>query len=195
MLPLAYFIRHGLTDWNAEGRLQGQADTDINETGRGQADRNGAALAKLVERPETFEFVASPMRRTRETMERIRLAMGLPRQGYRTDARLVEVHFGDWQGHTISELEERLPGCTAGRARDKWRFMPPGAAAESYELLADRVAPWLAELRRPTVCVTHGGIIRVLFRLVEAYSAEAAAAGSVPQDRILELRGGRLRWL
>jgi probable phosphoglycerate mutase len=195
MLPLAYFVRHGLTDWNAEGRIQGQVDTDINEVGRRQADANGARLAELIKRPDEFDFVASPKRRTRETMERIRAAMGLPRDGYRTDPRLIEMHFGDWQTFTLAEIDEKTPGANATRERDKWNYMPPGAEAESYQMLADRIRPWLAELKHPTVCVTHGGIIRVMFRLIENHDPEAACKISVPQDRILELNGGRLRWI
>ena len=114
MPPLCYFVRHGQTAWNAELRLQGQADTDMTELGRSQAVRNGRRLAELVDTPEDFDFVASPLKRTRETMELVRAAMGLPPQGYRTEPRLMEVHFGDWQGFTYAELEERQPGCDGG---------------------------------------------------------------------------------
>ncbi len=110
MTPLVYFVRHGETDWNAEGRLQGQADTDINALGRGQADRNGRRLAALIADASAFDFVASPMRRTRETMERIRHAMGLDPHGYRLEPRLIEVHFGGWQGRTFAEIEADEPG-------------------------------------------------------------------------------------
>lgn len=194
MLPPVFFVRHGLTDWNAEGRLQGQAETELSEIGRMQADRNGRLLSELIPDPESFDFVASPMRRTRETMERVRAAMGLPPQEYRTDPRLMELHFGDWQGSTLAELEARAPGSTEPRVRDKWRFMPPGAEAESYEMLSHRVAPWLLELQRPTVCVTHGGIVRCVFHLVEGMPGEQAAAMLVPQDQLLELRDGKLSW-
>lgn len=195
MLPHAYFVRHGLTDWNAEGRFQGQTDTDINETGRRQADRNGALLAELIGTAEGFDFVASPKRRTRETMERVRAAMGLPREGYRTDDRLIEMHYGDWERFTLAEIEQRTPGSSEAREGDKWHYRPPGEKAESYELLAERISPWLAELKQPTLCVTHGGIIRVLFRLIEGWPVEAACKDPVPQNRILELNEGRLRWL
>ena len=195
MLPLLYFVRHGETDWNAEERLQGQADTDLNERGRMQADQNGRRLAEIVSDPSSFDFVASPMRRTRETMERVRIQMGLPPQGFRTDPRLKEVHFGAWQGFTYPELERREPGCTARRTRDKWHFLPPGAEAESYELLARRVRLWLDELRRPTICVTHGGVIRTIFHWVGGMPPDDAADLHVPQDRILRVEGDRLEWL
>jgi broad specificity phosphatase PhoE len=195
MYPLVYFVRHGQTDWNVEGRLQGQADTDINRRGREQADRNGRVLAGLIEKPEAFDFVASPMRRTRETMERVRAAMALDPDGYTTDERLIEVHFGAWQGLTFAELEAREPGSTKARRRDKWNYCPPGPLGESYEMLRLRVLPWLECLTRPTVCVTHGGVMRVVFRTVENLAEREAAALSIPQDRVLRLRSGNLEWI
>ena len=196
MPPIVYFVRHGQTDWNLEHRLQGQAENDINEIGREQARRNGLRLKDLIEDPAAFDFVASPMRRTRETMEIVRAAMGLDPGAYRTDARLVEIHFGDWQGYTLAELDAREPGTSASRAQDKWRFLPPGKNAESYEMLSARVRPWFEALERPTVCVTHGGVMRVIIRAVEkALGGSAAAMLNIPQDRVLRLENGRLEWL
>lgn len=195
MVPLVYIVRHGQTQWNAEFRLQGQADTDLNELGREQATRNGRRLAELIRKPEDFDFVASPMKRTRETMQRLRLAMRLDPDAFRTDPRLVEVHFGDWQGYTFAELEARSPGSVKPRRRNKWNFQPPGEGAESYQMLLERVKPWFDALDRQTVCVTHGGVVRTLFRMVEGVSEDEAARLEVPQDRVLRLQDGRLEWL
>lgn len=195
MPPLCYFVRHGQTGWNAELRLQGQADTDMSELGRSQAVRNGRRLAGLIDRPEEFDFVASPLKRTRETMELIRREMGLPVSDYRTDARLMEVHFGDWQGFTYAELEQRQPGSTAARLNDKWGFVGPGEGGENYQMLLDRVKPWYDALQQPTVCVTHGGVLRILFRLVEAMPEADAADMDILQDRVLRLKDSRLEWL
>jgi probable phosphoglycerate mutase len=195
MYPLAYIARHGQTDWNVEHRLQGQADTDLNDFGREQARKNGQRLATLIGNGESFDFVASPMRRTRETMELMREAMGLDPSGYRTDPRLVEISFGDWQGFTFAELEAHAPGSTDGRRHAKWDFQPPGEGAESYEMLLERIRPWLDALRQPTVCVTHGGVMRCFFRLVTGISKQEAASLEIPQDRLLRLEGRSLEWL
>ena len=195
MFPLVYFVRHGQTDWNAEHRLQGQADVALNALGRSQASRNGRKLAELIADPADFDFVASPLGRTRETMELVRVAMGLEPQGYRTDPRLMEVHFGDWQGHTLAELDQLTPGATAARTLDKWHFVPPGAHGESYAMLYGRTKPWFGELLRPTVCVTHGGIFRVLFRMAGHKPEKEAAALDVAQDRVLRSEAGKLEWL
>ena len=195
MHPLVYIVRHGQTQWNAEHRLQGQADTDINALGREQATRNGLRLAEFIKDPADFDFVASPMRRTCETMELMRAAMGLDPLAYRTDARLVELSFGDWQGFTFRELEARHPGSTHERRAAKWDFQPPGEGAESYQMLLERIKPWFDALRGRTVCVTHGGVMRCLFRFVEGMSKTEAAGIEIPQDRLLRLEGRSLEWL
>lgn len=194
-LPLLYVVRHGQTAWNAEHRLQGQADTDLNETGKLQASHNGRALAGLLGAAEDFDFVASPMRRTRQTMERVRTAMGLDPAAYRTDLRLKELHFGDWQGYTYADLEIRSPGSAARRDLDKWNFLPPGKDAESYAMLAARVGTWLDEVAGPSVCVAHGGVVRALFRLVGGLDEADCANLDVPQDRILRIEGRGIEWM
>lgn len=190
-----YIARHGQTAWNATARVQGQAEADLNETGRRQAAVNGRTLSRLVPDPSGFRFIASPMRRTRETMEIIRETMGLPRDGYELEPRIVEVHFGDWQGFTFAELEAANPGSTATRDLDKWNFVPPGLGAESYAILAQRIRPWISELQGPVIVVTHGGVIRSLFHTLNGLSDRDAAMMDVAQDRILEVRGGRIEWV
>ncbi|WEX87862.1 phosphoglycerate mutase family protein [Sinorhizobium garamanticum] len=193
---LVYMVRHGQTDWNAESRLQGQKDIPLNETGRRQATGNGVVLAEILGREASnFDFVASPLGRTRETMERLRHAMGLDPLSYHTDDRLKEVSFGDWEGYTLPELKRQVPQRIAERRVAKWDFIPPGQAAESYEILSWRVGAWLKDVTRPTVCVTHGGVIRVLFKLLGEMSADEAAASAIPQDRLLRIADGTIGWV
>ncbi len=185
---LLYVIRHGQTDWNAERRLQGQRNIDINAIGREQARQNGELLAEILGADaDAFDFVASPLARTRETMEIVRAAAGLPFKDYRTDERLVEVSFGDWEGFTLKELKATQADRLNERNAAKWDFIPPGDDAESYEILSWRVGSWLQSVDRPTVCVTHGGVIRSLFRLIADIPKEDAAEAEIPQDRILKI--------
>jgi broad specificity phosphatase PhoE len=184
---LIYICRHGETDWNAQGRIQGQRDIPINATGRKQADRNGRLLTNLLGQAENFDFVASPLNRTCETMERIRTQMGLSPSGYTTDARLMEVHFGDWQGFTMNEVDVR--------DASKWSFLPPGNDAESYDMLATRVTGWLESVEKPAICVTHGGVMRTLFKTIGGMDGDKAAMLDIPQDRVLELKESSLQWL
>lgn len=192
---IIYFSRHGETDWNVSARIQGQLDIDINAKGRMQADRNGDMLKSLIGDGAGFDFVASPLRRTRETMERIRRRMGVAPYDYRTDPQLMEVNFGDWQGLMIEDIAKLRPDLVAARAHDKWNFVPPGAAAESYMMLSRRIRRWVEAVDRPTVCVTHGGCIRTLFFLYGNLDGRDAANLSVPQDKILRFENGKLEWL
>lgn len=190
-----FVSRHGQTAWNAEARVQGQAEADLTELGRRQAAANGDTLARLVPDPTGYRFVASPMRRTRETMEIIRARMGLSPQGYELEPRIVEVHFGDWQGFTFAELEKASPGSTKGRDADKWSYLPPGEGAESYAALAERIRPWAQRMRGPALVVTHGGVIRSLFHILNGLSGQDAAMMDVHQDRVLRWQDGRIDWV
>ena len=194
---LIYMIRHGQTDWNAEGRLQGQKDISLNALGRAQASRNGETLLQVAGSDVSrFDFVSSPLSRTRETMERLRAGMGLDPKDYRMDERLLELSFGDWEGQTLEEVGLVAPERVLARLEQKWSFIPPGTSAESYEILSWRVGAWLRSLAGPTVAVTHGGVVRSVFRLVASISEEEAATMTVPQDKILKvnLADGTLHW-
>lgn len=195
MKPIIYFVRHGQTDWNAEQRFQGQRDIPINITGRQQASRNGSVLKSLLKEPPALEYVASPMSRTRETMEIIRGEMGLEEQGYRTDARLLELNYGDWEGITLQEMQRSHGSLSEARNSNKWDFVPPGENSESYAMQAERFAPWLDEVAHPTVCVTHGGIMRCLWKIVGGMSAEEAGLVTIPQDKILKMQTDQLEWV
>jgi broad specificity phosphatase PhoE len=189
---LVYVIRHGQTDWNAEQRLQGQKDIPLNDLGRSQATGNGRLLkAILGEKIHQFDYVASPLSRTRETMELMRSAMGLDPKAYRLDPRLVEVSFGDWEGFTIPEVEVDFPDRLADRRQSKWSFIPPGESAESYEILSWRIAAWLSTVQEPTICV------RAIFKLIAELEDNEAADCQIPQDQLLrvDLEARRVEWI
>lgn len=194
-----YVIRHGETDYNRDGRLQGSLDIPLNEVGRRQASANGKALAALpgfsAKTPEAYDWVASPLIRARQTMELARTAMGLDPARYRTDPLLIELSYGDWEGFTLAQVDAATPGIVETRAEDKWQFLPPGKGAESYEMMACRIDKFLASVKRPTVCVAHGGTIRALFNRIGGVSDENAAVLEIPQDRILKIEGGKIGWI
>ncbi|MBB3998839.1 histidine phosphatase family protein [Aureimonas pseudogalii] len=195
-LPLLYLCRHGQTDWNADGRLQGQSDIPLNSTGRAQASRNGTYLRNVLgEAAATFDFVSSPMGRASETMRIIRRTLRLPEDDFRRDERLREIHFGDWQGFTLAEVKARDPAGLATRKRDKWNFVPPGEGAENYSGLSARVAPVFEALDRPTIMTAHGGITRAFLCLYGGVSEVRAAQEDIHQDRILRVERGILAWV
>lgn len=195
-LPLIYLCRHGQTPWNAEGRIQGQVDTPLSALGRVQAKRNGRylrlALGKTL---EDFRFVASPLTRTRETMRIIRRECGLEPDSFETDARLLELNFGDWQSRTLEEIGRDEPGEIARRDADKWNFRPHGATAESYAMLAERARPFFEGLDGRSIVVAHGGITRVFLEMFGGVPAEEAAHALILQDRVLKAENGQTDWV
>jgi broad specificity phosphatase PhoE len=191
--PTIYFIRHGETDWNLEGRLQGQKDIPLNDLGRVQAEEAGRRLKKLVPLFEDLDYVASPMLRTRETMERLRESIGLYPDHYRLDERLVELTFGSWEGMTWKEVRKLEPQLAALREQDKWNYAPPGGG-ESYAMLTDRVRPILADLTRATVLVAHGGVARAFLSVACHVSTRHAASIDIWQGKVLVIEGRSYRW-
>ncbi|MDE2579025.1 MAG: histidine phosphatase family protein [Hyphomicrobiales bacterium] len=192
-----FFIRHGETFYNAEGRLQGQLDTELSPRGRRQAGEAARRLAQAMALrgldPARAPYSASPLMRTVETMELMREALGLPRAGFVTDPRLIELSFGRWQNMTWPEIRTRDPMLAAARDRDKWDFTPPGG--ESYATLTARVGGWLGERVPPQVVVAHGGVARALMTLLGGMSPEQAANETVLQGRVLVFAEGRAEWV
>ncbi len=195
MKPVIYFIRHGQTDWNAQFRFQGQKDIPINALGREQARRNGKVLRETIGEPAGFDFVASPLSRTRETMEIVRGELGLASSAYRTDERLLELCYGDWEGLYLHEMQGTQGELTRARNQNKWEFVPPGAGAESYAMQAARFSPWLDEVDSPTVCVTHGGILRCVWNILGGVPGNDAGQLTIRQDKLLRFQSGTLEWI
>ncbi len=193
-MAIVYFLRHGQTDWNAERRMQGQADIALNDKGREQAARNGRVLAGLLGDPARYDFVSSPLVRATETMEILREAMGLTRAGYITDKRLMEIHFGDWQGAQWDTLGGSWADAVSDRMADPWTSVPPGDGAESNAMLSARVLDWLSQVSRDTVAVAHGGVMRTLRAHIEDLDAHTMIKLDVPQDKVLRIDGAALTW-
>ncbi len=188
-----YFIRHGQTDWNLEGRLQGHTDIPINSTGQAQAEQNGETLARILAAPEEFHFVSSPLVRARKTMEIIRQTIGLEPSGYDTDNRLMEVRFGEFEGLKFDEIATQMPEEFKLRENNKWLYTPPGG--ESYADLTARVGGWYDSIDRDTVCVAHGGVSRGLRGVVLNLDPNSITDLPVPQDKVLKVEAGQIEWL
>jgi probable phosphoglycerate mutase len=94
--------RHGNTDWNADGRVQGQSDVPLNDLGRRQA----AEAAELLARLSPAAIVASDLARAADTAAALAARTGLT---VRHDDRLRERYFGPWQGQLMAEVATRCP--------------------------------------------------------------------------------------
>jgi broad specificity phosphatase PhoE len=189
--PVLYFVRHGETDWNRERRLQGQHDIPLNPLGRTQAQRCGTLLRELLGKDGVgvadYDYVSSPLGRARETMEIMREVIGLDPSAYRTDARLMEMSFGRWEGFTYAELQTREAAALEARERDKWGFVLPGG--ESYAQLEKRVQVWYESIGRATVASAHGGVCRALMALLKVLQPSEASMGDIGQGCVYVFNG------
>ncbi len=182
-MPTIYFLRHGETDWNKAGRLQGTLDIPLNALGREQAVHAGRLLGGLLARDgrdkDALHFVASPLGRARMTMELAREQLRLPPSDYALDDRLREIGYGTWEGRTLAEAEAQDPELYARRLQDKWRVGAPGG--ETYLDVQRRMQAWYDDLRTDTVTVAHGGTARALMVALGFETAESAAELYVEQ--------------
>ena len=163
-----YFIRHGETNWNAERRMQGQWESDLNDRGRAHAEKNAETAAGL----GVDAIFASPLRRTRHSAEALSRRTGL---SIAFDDRLKEWSAGDWSGYLYEEIPAKWPEEWAAWRADMWRYRPPGG--ENFEDLVKRGASFLEDILEtdfPAVAiVSHGFIGRAMM---------SALAGLAPED-------------
>ncbi len=135
---MIWLIRHGQTEFNAAGRIQGARDSPLTELGVEQGKRIGARLREIV--PAEARIIASPLGRTQHTARLIRETSGLAAP-IETDARLAEISLGEWDGMLRKEIRSFAPDFDAGESRWNWYFNAPGG--DSYEELTDRLGGWL----------------------------------------------------
>lgn len=179
---LVHLVRHGVTDWNEQGRLLGRAEIGLNERGHAQA----AALASALARRRLDAVLASPQRRAQQTAAPIAAAHGLTVQ---TERDLAEVWVGRWQGKTYEELggDDDAAHYAADGTHQCATIEDAGSVQQRVVALLDRLAS--AGGRRRLCLVSHGDPIRLL--LVHCLGAELAvfrrlqvAPGSISVVRI-----------
>lgn len=158
-------IRHGPTEWNESRLVQGRSDIALSAAGRAEVEgwRVPGEFA-------SFDWIASPLRRARETAE---ILYGAP---VPTDERLTEMDWAAWEGRTLDDLRAEIGNLmTAWEARGL-DFRAPGG--ESPRDVQARLRPFLAErarAERPTVAVCHRGVIRAVYALAISWDMTSKA--------------------
>lgn len=159
-MALFYFVRHGVSGWNAESRLCGRTDVPLAEEGRRQAALLGERLRGL----SATALYTSPLRRAVETAEIIARAVGLAPM---VDERLVELDYGAWEGKTFAEIMAQEADAFRAWDADPGNVAPRGGESGGQAL--QRVAPFLEELaarhageREHAIVVCHRTICRLV---------------------------------
>ncbi len=163
-----FIIRHGETDWNLAGRIQGATDIPLNETGRAQAKATGLKMQGR----RWDVLVSSPLSRAVETASIIASCIGMPEPT--PVAEIVERNYGEAEGMTGPELEAMYP------------HDAPVPGRESRQDVQTRVLAAIHELARQhpgknVIVVAHGGVIRAILQATtgSAYFGERITNGSV----------------
>lgn len=152
-----YVLRHGETEWNVAGRMQGQLDSPLTRRGLMQARAMRQRLAAIRTDWTGWDFLTSPLGRAQQTAD---IALGGLGPPIATDARLAEIGMGSWQGLDQKQIAARWPGTAAkSDPLDWYGAMPDG---EPLAQVRARVEAFLADLPRPAVVVTHGFVSRYL---------------------------------
>ena len=151
-------LRHAMTEWNREKRIQGQTDTPLSPLGERQARQWGQILKAY----RWDRILVSDARRAVETAARINRVLEVPMD---CDSRLREQDWGEWTGKTIRQLEQEAPLLLAQQEQAGWNFCPPGGEDRlavrdrSLKAIAGACEKWGGER---ILVVTHEGVIKCL---------------------------------
>jgi len=164
-VTLLYLVRHGETDWNLAGRIQGSTDIPLNDTGRAQAARVGLLLANR----DCDRIASSPLSRAFETAQIIGTAVGIGEIEVLDD--IVERAYGDAEGLADHEISRRFPGDSHVPGR------------ESRQEVIARVLPALIALAtrhagNTLIVATHGGVIRSVLNETAPHRHRVIAIGN-----------------
>ena len=170
-----YVARHGETTWNVENKICGRTDAPLTDRGRTQAEE----LARRAEGKGIEVILASPLQRAVDTATAVSQVIGVP---VLTDARLVEQHYGIYEG--MDRFDE-------GFLANKRQFASAYPGGESMLQLAHRLYGLLDEIRvkyagKTVLLVCHNGVCRMIHTYFEPISNEEFAKFGVPNAYLLE---------
>lgn len=167
-------LRHAETEWSRDKRIQGRTDVPLSPAGR--AALRARALPALC---AGMQAVTSPLVRCVETAT----LLGHPQAA--REARIVEMHWGAWEGQRIADLRASLGAAMQENEARGLDFTPEGG--ESPRQVLARIRPWLAELAtraQPTLAFTHRGVIRVLLAQAVGWDMLGRPPGKLDWDAL-----------
>ncbi|KZY51607.1 histidine phosphatase family protein [Sulfitobacter sp. KE29] len=145
--PKIWFLRHGQTEWNRAFRLQGHLDSPLTDQGIAEAERQAQIMPSiLAQKPD---ILVSPLGRAQQTAR-----TALNGAAFQTDARLMEIHAGDWQGATRDEIFAAYPDLAA-RDPAPLEIYAAAPGGEGLAAFRARIRAVLDSLIAPTVLVAH----------------------------------------
>lgn len=175
-----WFVRHGETEWNAAGRMQGQWNSDLNQRGRAQA----AVSAQLLAGQPIERLVVSPLARTRQTADIINATLDVP---VTLDDRIKEWDCGDWSGSLYQDVTKQHSAAWQAWRTDPYRNRAPNG--EHYGDMFARARPFTEELLAhrggDIAVVSHGMIGRVMLSILLDLDQPATLAIRQPNHVVM----------
>lgn len=157
-----YLIRHGETVFNTGGRYQGELDSPLTPDGIEQVENIARLLKVIIDEPDEWEILSSPLGRTQQSTKIICDILGYDINKVITDNRLKEVSVGSWAGLTMQEIKASWPQRMTNTNHYNWYFRSPDG--ESYEAVVKRVSEWLESIKnkKKIIAVSHGLTGRII---------------------------------
>ena len=161
--------RHGTTDWNRQGKMQGTSDIPLSEEGKAQAEK----LSERLKEESIDAAYSSMLQRAYATAEKV--LSHHPHVSLNRTPVLNEMDWGTWEGRTLDEINRDVPHLLEQREKQKFHFAPPGG--ESPDFLKKRIMPFvemLVEMHpvQTILIMGHNGINRVFVGTLLGWSKE-----------------------
>ncbi|MFD2740443.1 histidine phosphatase family protein [Sulfitobacter aestuarii] len=180
MIRLA-LLRHGHTEWNRAGRIQGRSDIPLDPEARTQLAR-----LRLPEPWDRAALCASPLSRAMETAALVAGRPACP------ELALIEMNWGSWEGRHGALLRADPDGGFRDIEHWGWSYAPPGG--ESPAALRARLVPWAETLHEDTLAICHIGVMRVLLAHATGWNFDGPAPFQVKRNRLYIIEISRDHW-
>lgn len=174
-------VRHGQTEWNLVHRLQGQGNSELTKIGKSGAVKVGKKLYWLHKNDRPIDVVySSPLKRAKQTCEIIMKQFVDSKDNkleINFDDRIMERHFGEYQGKTMSEIKSNEPEIYSS-LHSNIRFKPNGNKAESLLDVNNRCIQFLAQIAakhngKRILIISHGGCLQAILTDILIHSCIA----------------------
>ncbi len=187
------FLRHGETQMNRQGLMQGDSPCPLSELGKEQARRSALAIACY----HPVKIYTSPAVRAKETAQIVSGTLGIPAE---VSSLLREQSLGRWEGRSWEDIKKEDPETANKRDRDGWWFCPPGG--EPRLRVRHRMLNFCRQMEEKhpdntVVAVSHAGAL--YFFLLVLFGLEPIGTQPIRTDNgafsVIEAADGNLRYL
>ena len=189
-----YLIRHGETEFNVEGKFQGQSNSPLTENGKDQIYQVARMVKmELGDDIHNWEIISSPLGRAMDSTKILCETLAYDLTKVQTDERLAEVSVGDWAGLYIEDIKAQWPRLLEGTNHYNWYFNSLGG--ERYADVEGRVKAFLESVKdkEKLIVVAHGVTSRIIRGLYQNLDKDEALSLEVAHETFFKLADGDVK--